>query len=304
MRSKNWAFLGIFILITCLLSFSSETQDLQHEVTVTLKLIQIYVTDNAGNPVTDLNKSDFVVYDNKKLREITDFEKYILFPSKDKKELQSKTKETEPSISADETMNRKFFFFFDLANNNFKGFIKSQAAALHFIDNQLQPFDEVGVLSFSVLKGLTLHEYFTKNHQAIRKVVEQMGKEGRVGKAENFQALIWHEVTGEPLLNSSQGGEGIKGGIPEYLKSTPAAFREESSQDWRGAQYKSIAINLLEKLSELSKALRYISGHKHVIFFPPVFPTHSFTEMPAVAWEAGTALTHFLRINMRKPSKN
>jgi len=37
---------------------------LQHEVSVTLKLIQVYVTDKKGKPVQDLEKADFIVYDN------------------------------------------------------------------------------------------------------------------------------------------------------------------------------------------------------------------------------------------------
>jgi hypothetical protein len=39
---------------------------LQHEVTVTLKLIQVTVTDKKGNPVSDLHKDEFVLYDNGK----------------------------------------------------------------------------------------------------------------------------------------------------------------------------------------------------------------------------------------------
>jgi len=36
----------------------------QHEVKAILKLIQVYVTDNKSNPVKDLEKEDFIVYDN------------------------------------------------------------------------------------------------------------------------------------------------------------------------------------------------------------------------------------------------
>jgi len=53
-------------------------QPLQHEVTVTLKLVQVYVTDKKGNSVLDLNKEDFIVYDNGKNQEVTEFEKHIL----------------------------------------------------------------------------------------------------------------------------------------------------------------------------------------------------------------------------------
>lgn len=154
------------ILIFCILCLGIflKAQELKHEVTVTLKLIQVYVMDKAGNPITDLKQNEFLIYDNNKLQNTTDFERHVLFPSKDKIVSHPEKKDITPSSSPDEVMNRKFFLFFDLVNNNTKGFQKAQEAALHFIDNQVQPSDELGVLSYSVLKQLTLHEYLTKDH--------------------------------------------------------------------------------------------------------------------------------------------
>jgi len=269
---------------------AQKTQELKHEVSVTLKLIQVYVTDNAENPVTDLKPDEFIVYDNKKLQKITDFERYILFPSGDSKESQPETKDVESSSSQDEVMNRKFFLFFDLANNNFQGFIKAQEAALSFIDNQLRPSDEVGVLSFSVLKGLTLHEYFTKDRQAIRAVVEQIGDVGRVGRADNFEALIGLEMTGQSALDASQRGK-----ISTGATITPRAFGDEYSHDWSRAQQANVAINLLERITDLSKSLRYISGHKHIILFSSGIP-YSLIHGDAGASMGGTrGLDTFLK---------
>lgn len=271
--------LGILLIFFFVLSDAQEikpeflqvqkTQELKHDVAVTLKLVQVYVTDNAENPVTDLKLDEFIVYDNKQLQKITDFERFILFPSGNTQESQSKTKNIESSSSQDEVMNRKFLLFFDLAFNNFIGFINSQKAAFYFIDSQMLPSDEVGVLSFSVLKGLTLHEYFTKDHQAIRKVVEQIGDEGRVGRVDNFEALYWREMTGESALDASQAGQAIQAGIPAHLRSMEGGFRDGNRSR---PQDKGIAINLLEKLTDLSKALRYIPGHKHIILFSSGIP--------------------------------
>ena len=55
-----------------------EQKGLQYEVTVVLKLIQVYVTDKEGNPVTDLDKSEFTIFDNGEFKEITEFERHIL----------------------------------------------------------------------------------------------------------------------------------------------------------------------------------------------------------------------------------
>ena len=59
-------------------SQAQKTQELKHEVSVTLKLIQVFVTDKDGNPVTGLKPENFVVFDNKKLQKISDFEQYKL----------------------------------------------------------------------------------------------------------------------------------------------------------------------------------------------------------------------------------
>ena len=52
-------------------------KELQYDVTVVLKLVQVFVTDKNENPVTGLTKDDFILHDNGKLQTITDFEKYI-----------------------------------------------------------------------------------------------------------------------------------------------------------------------------------------------------------------------------------
>ena len=157
---KKPALIAGLVFICC----AAVAQEIQHDVTVTLKLIHVYVMDKAGNPITDLKPEDFQVFDNKRLQNITEFERYILFPPEDTNEVQPTAKTTEPADTQIEVMNRKFFLLFDLAFNNPRGFQKAQEAALHFIDTQLHASDEVGVLSFSVEKELTLHEYLTKDH--------------------------------------------------------------------------------------------------------------------------------------------
>ncbi len=54
---------------------------IQHEVTVGLKLIQVYVTDKKGKPVTDLRREEFTVSDNGRLMTISDFERHVLAPA-------------------------------------------------------------------------------------------------------------------------------------------------------------------------------------------------------------------------------
>ena len=136
--------------------FHQSDQSDQHEVTVTLKLIQVYVTDNEGNPVRDLSKQDFVLYDNGEQKTITEFEKHFLIDvTKDKKEVRSET-QTEPPRKVAADLSRKFIVILDFYQSDVIGVQRSKTAAAHFIETQLHPSDEVAIFSYSPFQGFFL----------------------------------------------------------------------------------------------------------------------------------------------------
>jgi hypothetical protein len=162
---------------------------LQHEVAVTLKLVQIYVIDMEGNPVTDLEISDFILYDNGKLKTITEFERHLLSLPWEKEEgVKSLEDKQLAGKNADKNrkpprISRKFLLFFDFAFMR-KGTIPlAKKLALYFIDTQIHPDDEVGVITYDTFKGFSLHEYFTTEHQKVREVVESFGIKEAMGRA-------------------------------------------------------------------------------------------------------------------------
>jgi VWFA-related protein len=180
-----------------LLQEKKRQKPLEHEVTVTLKLIQVFVTDRKGNPVTDLEKSDFMLYDNGKLKTVTDLEKHFLtLPQKKVKEkAEEQVKETPLTPPRTPSrLNRKFFFLVDMYQNDAAGLKKSKNSALHFIDTQLQPTDEVCVLSYSRNRGLILHEYLTADHQKAREAVKKIrgipGTGGEKSEEENDWVIM------------------------------------------------------------------------------------------------------------------
>ena len=108
-RIKTFSFLFILFGIVLYFTFG---QELTHEVTMTLKLIQVYVMDSHDRPVTDLTAEDFVVTDNKKAVKITDFERYSLGPTLMGKHPLLPREQQETAIeSSTKTLNRKFFLF-------------------------------------------------------------------------------------------------------------------------------------------------------------------------------------------------
>ena len=76
LRSRRKVYAGVAALLFITLSIILISQGLQHDVTITLKLIQVMVTDKDGNPVTDLNKEDFLLFDNDREQTLTEFERH------------------------------------------------------------------------------------------------------------------------------------------------------------------------------------------------------------------------------------
>jgi len=243
---------------------SSATQEpvqlqkpIQHEVTVTLKLVQVYVTDKKGKPVQDLQKSDFIVYDNGQKKEVTEFEMHILAPPTPIAPSQPSGEKIvqPPLLPADKirVMNRKFFLFFDFAFNNQKGVSNAKEAALHFIDTELRPVDEVGLLSYSMLKGISIHEFLTTNHRKVREALQALDAKGIAGRAENVEEEYWRRAQEEP------------GGVFDRRDELPIREARQES--------KSQAQNLILKMTALAKALRYVPGQKHFILFSTGVPS-------------------------------
>ena len=249
-----------------------KTQVLQHEVTVTLKLIQVYVTDKKGNPMLDLKKEDFLVHDNGKQKPITEFEIHILaLPSIEEKVQPEIIPETTLPAPR-ELMSRKFFLLFDFAYNNARGILKARKAALHFIDTQLQPSDEVAVLSYSAIKSLTLHEYLTTDHEKVRKVAESFGIKEIHGRAENFEERYWRQATGQnPLDASEPGGVGLARNDRKLEMDIPS-FSPEFKKHIDQQDSNVYALHFINKMEDFGKALRYIPGYKHIIFFSSGIP--------------------------------
>ena len=253
------AWLGLFAGLLAPLSpapqevVSQFQKPLQHEVSVTLKLIQVYVTDKKGKSVQDLRKSDFLVYDNGQLKDITEFEKHILAGPAAKTGPAAATETIVPTAvpAPPQVLRRKFFLFIDFAFNNQNGIQKAKEAALHFIDKEAGYDDEVGLISYSTLKGLTIHEYLTIEHQKIRKAIEALNVKDIAGRAEDVEEEYWRQAV--------EGAPGSLGGVV-------TAKKIPSPADWR-QEMKNQAQNFILKITALAKALRYVSGQKHFLFF-------------------------------------
>jgi VWFA-related protein len=241
-------------------SFKAQKQEkaLQYEVRVTLKLVQVYVTDKDGRSVTDLTVGDFELLDNGRPREITAFEKHLLPESE-------KTQAGETKIvptAAPARLNRKFFLLFDLVRNDSRGLATAKTAALDFVEKQLLPTDEVAILSLSPLKGWVVHSYLTIDHERAEETIRKLKAipiygggegltiDGEAGEDEGFLELLGEKVP--------------PGELQEFLKEFQSVRREDK---WRALSQYS------KDLAELARGLRYLQGNKNIIFFSRGIPS-------------------------------
>jgi len=240
---------------------SQEQEVLKYEVNVTLKLVQVQVVDSRGNPVTDLRKEDFELTDNGKLQAVTDFERHILF---------TPAGEAAPpgpeAISSPAKFNRKFYLFFDLAFNSARGIKSAREAALYFLDHQLLPSDEVGVLSYSTTKYLTVHENLTTNYKKVREAVEGIGRNDVLGRAEDVERTYWGMI-GEMAQPENSG-----------LSETDRLQQLSSFNDIRFDRllFKQQVLIFIRTWSELAQALGHIQGHKYILFLSTGIPGSVF----------------------------
>lgn len=247
-----------------LLPLSRQTQDLtkplQHEVSVVLKLIHVYVTDKKGKPVEDLTLDDFAVTDNGKPVRLTDFERHVLRAPPETADPAGPAAEPAGGKTAAAAQpaaaTRKFFLLFDFAFNNGRGMVKARTAALHFLEAQVRPEDEVGILTYSMFKGAVVHEYLTKDHAKIREVVDAIGSKDIAGRAHEIEVQYWIQAQ-EPLAGRNAADAAANARNIE-------AQREES---------KRIAQTFILKLTALAKALRYVPGQKQFILFSTGVPS-------------------------------
>jgi VWFA-related protein len=258
------AVLGVVLLgIPAVRAAQDVTKPIQEEVTVALKLIQAYVTGKDGQPVTDLTAADFEVTDNGKVVPVTHFEKHIVGGD-----------ELSPALAAEAPrLSRRFFLFFDFAFTDARSALRARDAGLQFIDNELKPGDEVGLLSYSSMRGLTIHEYLTTDHARVRRVVASFGLKSLAGRAESLTNFVYADELRQMLEEVDSGpprnapGTGASSNMDAFFENMAKVQTGGVVEDGRRQTYRDQAEMFSETLGNLARALRYIPGWKNIILF-------------------------------------
>lgn len=251
-----------------------------------LKLVSVRVLDQEGMPVMDLTQEDFILYDNNKPKKITEFEVHKL----------GDFKERPPDYSEKDVIyggKRKYFILLDIQGSSILGLSNSKKAALHFVETKINPGDEVCVLSYSPMSGLTMQEYLTSDKERIINAIKK-AKEARLfpgfvsGISDSAQPA---RARRNSKSNKSDIGErGASGSSGASIFGMGSIAVATPSMGTFGRK----PIDFRTCLSDLTKIMEYVPGNRSVLFFS----TRSFGR--EIGREFASSNTPVFTVNSRR----
>lgn len=238
-----------------------QDRPLRHDAAAIVKLVAVRVLGPDGHPVAGLRKEDFSLYEDGQPRTITEFEAHAITP-----EGMTMTPAPPPSGEAAgqaaKATNRKLFFFLDQQASDREGKDKTKSAALHFLDTQVRPGDEIAVLGWYAMSGFYIREYLTADLDKVRRAFdgkteappspgEPVGMppadDVDEGPEEYTARKVANLVAAKSSVTSSPAGGG--GG---FLAPGTAAFQRA---------------DFVPRLAEIAEIFKAIPGHKSLIIF-------------------------------------
>jgi VWFA-related protein len=269
-----------------LLAQNRQQKPLRHDAAAVVKLVSVRVLDSDGRPVTDLNKDDFAVTDNGEPKPITEFEVHnLLSPEKVTESIPLSAGEIEQPETG-----RKFFIVFDVQSSDANGIVNAKEAALQFVDTQMRPGDEAGVLYYAAMTGLNMVEYLTPDKEKIKKAIKRANE---VPPSAGFvsgvgddagRVISKHRTTGTAgrasgatVDASAQGGAagasqnlpvsnqsgGSEGGLEADATGERGNVVPVPSLGTMGRNQKDYVTNM----AEIARAMEVIPGTKNIVLF-------------------------------------
>jgi VWFA-related protein len=232
--------------------------DLQYEVSVVLKLIQVFVTDSKGKPVTDLKSEDFEILDNGQEMRISGFDRPLSTASGageiSAREPQAAVVSTAPKPK----LPRKFYLVFDFFRNDGPGIKRAREAALTFVD-KLEPLDEVALILFSTNRGLILREALTADRDRIKRAIA-------AARDVPYFSSLFARSTDETNLPLASEDDRLASENNEDDTETGGQSTEQRIV-WGTADLDRLVTEFISSLSDLAKSLRTVPGFKNVVLY-------------------------------------
>ena len=243
----------------------------RHDAAAVIKLVAVRVIDESGRPVRGLGRGDFVLTDNGARQAITEFESYVL----DESGARLSGGADEAAAPRAPLLKRRLFIFIDLQGSDENGAQNAKAAALYFVDTQVRPDDEVGVIGFSPMRGFFVQEYLTSDLDRIRKAIER-------AKELPPSAGSYLAVGPEDAGGGGKGGGGGRpgdsvqaggGGVTAGDSGLGSRARDEGSFT---SVISSVYVpgtrifqrgDFVARMFDLAETLKYVPGNKSLVLF-------------------------------------
>ncbi|MBN1567855.1 MAG: VWA domain-containing protein [Acidobacteria bacterium] len=293
------AILAALILLPALTQFpqdkktrdeSSEQTPLTFKVPIGVVVVNANVTDERGNPVTDLTREDFRVYEDGKLQSIQTFalESYNPANSDEKSSVEpalSATDAAEPGFSRPRLIS---IMIDDVTSSTEDSCLRVAEAVASFIENDMNPGDQVGIWSGSG----KVNYPFSNNKQMLLEQVAVLPKKLNRSRVERSECPVLTDLQAQKIVNNRDPdslniavqesmrclmmdserkpmdqGEAVASAVKKMnmLSAAESHARMEASRQYQETMYRNR--NLLAVLRRHLRSLRHFDAGKSLIFF-------------------------------------
>jgi VWFA-related protein len=198
----------------------------------------------------DLRKEDFTLYEDGQKKTVTEFEVHTITDAG-----LAVTPELPPGVKPAAAMSRKFFLFLDVMGSDPEGRQKAVAVTRQFLDTQVRPGDEVGLLGFYSASGFFIREYLTTDIGRVRKAVVTLTE-----PPPSPEQVVTYGVTDVPTKVGAPGARNFepdRGGFdPHGTVIIPGS-----------ADFGRKPEDFADRLKDVAEVFKTIPGNKSLILF-------------------------------------
>ena len=261
MKRHVFLFLGILVLLFCVLSGSQKQQKLppeRHEVEVRLVLVDVTVTKD-GEFVTDLTKDDFELYEDEKRVPVNSFE---LVSFEEKKEV---VLEEEPEEEVVRDIPRKqLVVVFDAVSSWQRNLKEGARKIVDELVSLAKLGNEIMVIQLSEKKGIEILQNFTTEEELVRKALIKAS--GNIWFDDSVDALkMWQEVGIEDVGPMAQ--------VERYIERLQPVLEQEYLYIEKGRFEKAIG-----GIFSVANMIKDRPGRKSILLISDGFPDLSAEE--------------------------
>lgn len=172
-------------------------------ISTNLVQVDVVITDREGRHVTDLKPGDFEIYENKKKQQITNFS-YIATGGQPSDPSSGKT-DAQPANPPSSQMRRTLAIVVDDLGISFESLPFVRDALNKFVDEQMQPDDQVAI--FLTSKSVSSLQQFTSDKNRLRAAIASIrfypGGHGGLSAFEQPSMQLKDATESSELMNKS-----------------------------------------------------------------------------------------------------